>query len=100
MACSRASALLTWRCTRTASAIWFPAFIVGFSDRDGSWNTMAMFVPRCLRISSSVSPSSSAPSNLTEPVTTAACGSSPMSARQLTVLPDPDSPTMASVCWG
>ena len=38
-------------------------------------------------------------SNLAEPVTTAACGSSPMSARQLTVLPDPDSPTMASVCW-
>ena len=100
MACFLASALVTRWWARTASAIWFPAFIVGFSDRDGSWNTIAMFVPRCLRISSSVSPTSSAPANLAEPVTTAACGRSPISARQLTVLPDPDSPTMASVCWG
>ena len=39
-----------------------------------------------------------APENRAEPVTTAPGGSSPMTARQLTVLPEPDSPTMASVC--
>jgi len=38
------------------------------------------------------------PWNLAEPVTVAVAGSRPMTARQLTVLPDPDSPTMASVC--
>jgi hypothetical protein len=38
------------------------------------------------------------PSNLAEPVIAALGGSSPITARQLTVLPDPDSPTMASVC--
>src|SRR6266480_3615886 len=46
MACFLASALVTRWWARTASAIWFPAFIVGFSDRDGSWNTIAMSVPR------------------------------------------------------
>ena len=86
------------RCARTASAIWAPTRIVGFSDRDGSWNTIATSAPRCSRSRLSVSPISWAPSNRAEPVTTAPGGSSPMTARQLTVLPDPDSPTMASVC--
>jgi hypothetical protein len=96
-ACSRACFLVTARCARTASAIWAPIRIVGFSDRVGSWNTMATLVPRCWRSCSSVSPISSVPANLAEPVTAAASGSRPMTARQLTVLPDPDSPTMASV---
>jgi hypothetical protein len=50
-----------------------------------------------VRIWSSVNPMSWVPAKLAEPVTTAAIGSSPMTARQLTVLPDPDSPTTASV---
>jgi len=74
--------------------------MVGFSDRAGSWNTIATFAPRCRRSCSSVSPISWAPENRAEPVTTAPGGSSPMTARQLTVLPEPDSPTMASVCPG
>ncbi len=72
--------------------------MVGFSDRAGSWNTIATSAPRCGRSWSSVSPISSASWNRAEPVTTALGGSSPITARQLTVLPDPDSPTMASVC--
>ena len=35
-----------------------------------------------------------------DPVTSALAGRSPITARQLTVLPDPDSPTTASVCLG
>ena len=46
------------------------------------------------------SPISSVPANRAEPVTTADGGSRPITARQLTVLPDPDSPTMARVLPG
>ena len=46
MACSRAWALLTRRWARTASAIWLPIRMVGFMDRDGSWNTIATSAPR------------------------------------------------------
>ena len=77
--------------------IWAPIRIVGLSERTGSWKTIARSAPRCSRISASGSPSSSFPSSRAEPVTTAVGGSSPITARQLTVLPEPDSPTMASV---
>jgi len=43
------------------------------------------------------SPSSSFPSSFADPETSAVVGSSPITARQLTVLPDPDSPMIASV---
>ncbi len=99
-ASSRACARPTGRCARTASAIWAPTRMVGFSDLVGSWNTIAMSAPRCSRIRSSLSPISCMPWNWAEPVTTASCGSSPMTARQLTVFPEPDSPTMASVWLG
>jgi hypothetical protein len=71
--------------------------IVGFSDRDGSWKTMAMSAPRWRRIALSESPSSSRPSKRTEPDAVAVGGSSPITARELTVLPEPDSPISASV---
>ena len=89
---------MTCRWARTASAIWLPIRIVGLSDRAGSWNTIAMSAPRYSRMRSSLSPISCVPWNRAEPVTTALGGSSPTTARQLTVFPDPDSPTMASVC--
>ena len=98
IACARASALLTFRCVRIASVICMPTRIVGFSDRAGSWKTIAMSWPRCLRSRSSVSPISSVPRSRAEPLTAAAGGSRPMMARQLTVLPEPDSPMIASVC--
>ena len=71
--------------------------MVGFSERVGSWKTIAMSAPRWRRISSSGMPTSSTPSIRADPVTVAVGGSRPMSARELTVLPDPDSPMMASV---
>ena len=71
--------------------------IVGFSDRDGSWKTIAMSAPRWRRIALSDRPSSSSPWKRTEPETVAVGGSRPMMARELTVLPEPDSPMSASV---
>jgi hypothetical protein len=41
------------------------------SERDGSWNTIAMSAPRRRRISRSGRPTSSVPSNRTEPLTRA-----------------------------
>ena len=90
--------MVTARWARTASAICAPTRMVGFSDRAGSWNTIATSAPRCSRRRSSDRPISWVPWNRAEPVTVALGGSRPMTARQLTVLPDPDSPTMASVC--
>ncbi len=74
-----------------------PIRMVGLSDRAGSWNTIAMSAPRWRRISRSGSPTSSVPSNRAEPLTCAVGGSSPISARELTLLPDPDSPMIASI---
>ena len=42
----RASAGLHLRWARIASAICGPTFIVGFSDRDGSWKIIATSWPR------------------------------------------------------
>ncbi|OLT04667.1 hypothetical protein BJF90_21735 [Pseudonocardia sp. CNS-004] len=87
----------TCACARTASVIWAPTRIVGLSERAGSWNTIAMSAPRWRRISRSGRPTSSAPSNRADPLTCAVGGSSPISARELTLLPDPDSPMTASI---
>jgi hypothetical protein len=53
--------------------------------------------PRCLRSWASVSPISSLPRSRAEPPMAVLKGSSPMIARQPTVLPDPDSPMIARV---
>jgi hypothetical protein len=74
-----------------------PTRIVGFSERDGSWNTIEKLDPRCARNCLSPRPSSSAPSKRIEPDTLADGGRRPMTARELTVLPEPDSPMIASV---
>ena len=74
-----------------------PTRIVGLSDRAGSWNTIAMSLPRCLRSCASDRPISSLPRSRAEPLIVAVAGSRPMIARQPTVLPEPDSPMMARV---
>ena len=58
---------------------------------------MPMPLPRILDICASDLPSSSSPANFTEPVTLAYSGSSPITASEVTDLPDPDSPTMPRV---
>ena len=77
--------------------ICLPIFMVGLRDRAGSWNTMAISAPRSGRISSSGRPTSSVPSNRTDPDTWALGGSRPISVRDATVLPEPDSPMIASI---
>ena len=98
--CVFASRLDTLWWVLIASAICSPILMVGLSDRAGSWNTMARSDPRCLRSSLSDSPISSVPRSRADPLIIVPAGSSPMIARQLTVLPEPDSPMMASVAPG
>ena len=71
----------------------------GFRLVIGSWKIIAMSLPRTWRISSSVRSSRSRPSNRISPVGISAGG---MSSRRMidsdvTLLPQPDSPTMPSV---
>jgi hypothetical protein len=80
--------------------ICVPIFIVGFSDRAGSWNTMAMSPPRSLRSSFSSTPMISRPSRRIDPLMAAVGGSNPIRARELTLLPDPDSPMIAIILPG
>jgi hypothetical protein len=62
----------------------------------GSWNTMAISSPRTARISPSESESRSRPSNSTEPdvMRPGGDGTSRITPNDVTVLPDPDSPTI------
>ena len=84
-------------CTRIAAAIASPTRYTGVSADSGSWNTIEMPAPRMRDISLSLRPSSSRPRKRTEPVTFAFVGSRPIAASEDTDLPEPDSPTIASV---
>ena len=79
---------------RSTSAICSPTAYSGLSAVMGSWKIMAMSSPRTPRISRSLNWLSSRPSNSAEPVTCASGNKRKMDKAE-TVLPDPDSPTMA-----
>ncbi len=67
----------------------------------GSWNTMAMSSPRTRRISASESARTSRPFSSTRPpVRLASRGVRRMIDKALTLLPEPDSPTSATVSPG
>ena len=72
----------------------------GVSADMGSWNTVPIDVPRIRDIAWSDSPSSSWPCNRTDPETRVYSGSSPTTAIAAVVLPEPDSPTMATTSPG
>ncbi len=86
----------------TASEIWSPIVNTGFRLVIGSWKIIAMSLPRTWRISSSLSPSRSRPSNMISPVGISAGGTSSrrMIDSDVTLFPQPDSPTMPSVSPG
>ncbi|MBA7470418.1 hypothetical protein ES707_05704 [subsurface metagenome] len=90
--------VMSW-CSRTASVIWSPIRITGLSEVIGSWKIIDIRLPRMPRISSSESASRSRPSSTTEPPTIlpGGFGTRRMMERALTLLPQPDSPTIASV---
>ncbi len=79
-----------------------PIRSTGLSDVIGSWKIMAISRPRMRRISSSESCSSSRPSKRTDPLGMRAVpgGSSCMMASADTDLPEPDSPTIATISPG
>src|SRR6266480_5438870 len=85
---------------RMASASWDPTRYTGLSEVIGSWNTMAISRPRSFAICLSGIPINSTPRYRIEPEILAGFGSSPMIARAVTLLPDPDSPTTASTSPG
>ena len=85
----------------SGSVIWSPIFKTGLSDVIGSWKIMAISRPRMRRISSSDRCSSSRPSKRTDPCVRAVPGgSSRMTASADTDLPEPNSPTIATISPG
>ncbi len=95
----RASAELDARpCARMVSSIWSPMDMTGLSDVFGSWKIIAMSLPRIGRSSSVDSSTRFLPFIITAPDTLAEVRrSSPIAASQVTLLPEPDSPTTPSV---
>ena len=101
----RAWARFMPRCRRSASPIWLPTVYTGFRLVSGSWKIIEMRSPRMSRIcgSGSCSRSTTCPSswrNSTSPLSITA--RVPISISRITDnadtdLPDPDSPTTASV---
>ena len=70
----------------------------GFSEVIGSWKIIPIFTPRISRMRCCDAPSISSPSSRTEPLTVAALRStSPITVRNVTLFPEPDSPTTPSV---
>jgi hypothetical protein len=86
----------------SGSMIWSPIRNTGLSEVMGSWKIMAISRPRMRRICSSESFSSSRPSKRIEPLGMLAlpAGSSCMTANADTDLPEPDSPTIATISPG
>ena len=93
-ACARLSGW--WHCS--ASTICAPIVNAGFSDDIGSWKIIAIALPRSACSSAAGRPTSSRPSKRIEPAATRPGGRTrPMMDSDVTLLPQPDSPTMASV---
>ena len=101
---ARANSALGGRrsCARIVSMSWSPMLNTGFRLVIGSWKTMAMPGPRmpCMRDCERVV--SSVPSNRMEPPAMRAGGrgSRPMMVSAVTLLPEPDSPTMPRISPG
>ncbi len=96
-AVARASPRLSSRWVRSGSAICLPIFISGFSDVIGSWKIIDISWPQMWRICLGLRSIISWPANLMDPVrSTLFPVSRPITDRDRTVLPEPDSPTMPS----
>ena len=74
-----------------------PSVRTGLIDERGSWKTIAARVRRRARSSAGEAPSTWTPPSSMVPVTSAEEGSRPSTARAVRDLPDPDSPTRATV---
>src|SRR3954469_22446990 len=94
----RAARFETSRCSRIASMSCTPMFFTGFSDVIGSWKIIAISSPRMPRNWREFILSRSLPFQSACPeLIVFTRGLRPMIVRQVTLLPEPDSPTMPSV---
>ena len=95
----RAATRPTFSWTWMTSATWWPTLNTGLSDVSGSWKIIEISLPRMARSSFSPASSRSRPWNRMRPDSNrpGGTGTSPITARADTDLPDPDSPTMPSV---
>lgn len=94
----RASRRLDLFFSSMASVICLPILTMGFSEDSGSWKIIEILSPRSLCITSSGTRSRSLPSyRISPPSTMALPARMPIIALEVTDLPEPDSPTMASV---
>ncbi len=85
---------------RSVSTIWKPIVKTGLSAVIGSWKITAISRPRMWRILEVGMPMSSRSPSITLPVARPFGGSRPMRAIEDCVLPEPDSPTIASTSPG
>jgi hypothetical protein len=84
-----------------ASRIWRPTVSTGFSDVIGSWKIIAISLPRTDRSVRSLWLTRSCPWKTALPDSTRPLrDSSPRIASDVTLLPQPDSPTIPSVSPG
>src|SRR4051794_26379075 len=96
-----ASLRLRSKCVSSTSRICRPIVSTGFRLVIGSWKIIAISLPRTLRSSESFSLSRSRPSNIARPsVTPPLLARIPRIASDVTLFPQPDSPTMPSVSPG
>src|SRR5688572_18515761 len=86
-------------CLSNASATWSPTVNAGLSEVIGSWKIIDSWSPRRSRMRCAGTLSRSSPSNSTSPATMrpGGCGTRPMIESAVTLLPQPDSPTMPRV---
>ncbi len=102
MARTRACLSLIFMWIRSGSISWSPIDSTGLSDVIGSWKIIETSRPRNSRISSSDNASRSRPQNLIAValIFVFPLGSSRTMASAETDLPDPDSPTIATISPG
>ncbi len=81
---------------RIVSTIWKPIVYTGLSAVIGSWKITAISRPRTCRSAAPDRPTSSLPLSLALPLARPFTGSSPSRDIDDWVLPEPDSPTIAS----
>jgi hypothetical protein len=87
-------------CATCPSMTWRPTCSTGFSVVVGSWKIMPTSLPRMRRSVSRSAVATSTPARRMEPETRAVAGSRPAMASEVTLLPEPDSPTMPSTSFG
>src|SRR5947208_16301712 len=95
----RACLFETSSCSRMASLSCSPILCTGFRLVIGSWKIIAISLPRISRRRRGLAVSRSSPFQSAVPEEIAVrFGFRPMIVRHVTLFPEPDSPTMPSVC--